>query len=74
MAPQLDMPFVASKRLDDAAVLRRFYAHDQSRGQVELFDHESHDFFPSHLTHAYFDWQIDRDRHHLIEAVAVSSY
>jgi len=69
LAPRFLAPYRAAARLDDAALLREVYPSDPRGAQVELFDHHSDGFFPSTLPHAYFDWQIDRTRHHLIEAV-----
>jgi hypothetical protein len=69
LAPRLRAPYRAAARLDDAALLREVYPSDQPGAEVELFDHHSGGFFPSTLPHAYFDWQIDRAHHHLIEAV-----
>ena len=68
LSPKFESPYLAASRLDDRAVLRDLYPSEPS-GSVELFDHQSDGFFPSELPHAYFDWQIDGSRHHLIEAV-----
>jgi hypothetical protein len=73
LAPSFKTPFVASARLDDRAVLRTLYAQDPPGVAVELFDHRSDGFFPSHLPHSYFSWQIDSHRHHLIEGVMSDS-
>lgn len=70
LAPNFQAPFLASARLDDDAVLSRLYPAARSGALVELFDHQSDGFFPSHLPHAYFSWQIDAARNHLIEGVA----
>jgi hypothetical protein len=72
LSPRFEAPYRAPARLDDAAVLRNLYPTEPGGTPVELFDHQSEGFFPSHLPHTYFDWPIDRARHHLIEGVAVS--
>ena len=69
LAPSFQQPYTAPSRLDDAAVLRELYPSAPTGAEIELFDHESEGFFPSQLAHTYFHWQIDRGRHHLIEAV-----
>ncbi|MEI9951543.1 MAG: hypothetical protein WDO74_21840 [Pseudomonadota bacterium] len=69
LAPNFDQPYTAPSRLDDSAVLRELYPSAPRTANVELFDHQSDGFFPSHLSHTYFRWQIDRARHHLIEGV-----
>jgi hypothetical protein len=69
LAPSFSGRYRASHRLDDASVLRELYPAASGTGAVELFDHRSDGFFPSTLPHSYFDWPIDRVRHHLIEAV-----
>ncbi len=55
---------------DDASVLSELYPRDPGARAVELFDHRSDGFFPDTLAHSYFSWPIDRERHHLIEAVS----
>jgi hypothetical protein len=72
LAPRFEAPYVTLARLDDAAVLRELYPTEQAGAPVELFDHQSEGFFASELPHAYFNWQIDRERYHLIEGVALS--
>jgi hypothetical protein len=72
LAPSFSAPFLASQRLDDAAVLRELYPERGAGSPLTLFDHHSDGFFPESLPHAYFSWQIDATRHHLIEGVAVS--
>ena len=42
---------------------------DRGGAPEELFDHQSDGFFPANEPHAYFSWQIDARRHHLIEGV-----
>ena len=69
LAPTFSGRYDAGQRLDDAGVLRELYPTEPGRA-VELFDHRSDGFFPNTLPHTYFDWPIDRSRHHLIEAVA----
>ncbi len=73
LSPRFNAPYRASARLDDAAVLRELYPTEEPGAAVELFDHHSGGFFPSTLPHAYFNWQIDRTRYHLIEAVRSSA-
>ena len=70
LAPTFAGAYRAPARLDDASVLRELYPKDPGHPVVELFDHRSDGFFPSTLPHTYFNWPIDRARHHLIEAVA----
>jgi hypothetical protein len=69
LAPSFSAPFIAPARLDDDAVLRELYGQDQGGAPQELFDHQSDGFFPANVPHAYFSWQIDARRHHLIEGV-----
>lgn len=69
LAPSFGAPHREPARLDDAALLCKLYPTVRGASSVELFDHQSGGFFPSALPHAYFDWQIDRVRHHLIEGV-----
>ena len=73
LAPACRPPHRATSRLADAAVLRELYSQPPSGQSVELIDHQSHGFFPGDLPHTYFDWAIDRERHHLIEAVMRSA-
>jgi hypothetical protein len=70
LAPEFSQPFAAPARLTDAEVLRELYRADSARASADLLDHGSDDFFPSERPHTYFSWQIDRERYHLIEAVA----
>lgn len=70
LAPMFSGRYCATPRLDDASVLSELYPRDPAGETVELFDHRSDGFFPSTLPHAYFNWPIDRGRHHLIEAVS----
>ena len=72
LAPSFSAPFYASERLDDEVVLRELYSERSVGPPLALFDHHSDGFFPSGLPHAYFSWQIDAERYHLIEGVAVS--
>jgi hypothetical protein len=67
LAPSFNAPFFAPERLDDDAVLRQLYSQDGGGAPAELFDHQSDGFFPANMPHAYFSWQIDSARHHLIE-------
>jgi hypothetical protein len=70
LAPEFAQPFTAPARLTDAEVLRELYRAGSAPGSAELLDHGSDDFFPSARPHTYFNWQIDRERYHLIEALA----
>jgi hypothetical protein len=70
LAPSFNAPFLSRRRLDDEAVLRELYSQSEAGAPQELFDHQSDGFFPANLPHAYFSWQIDGARHHLIEGVA----
>jgi hypothetical protein len=72
LAASFSAPFLAPERLDDDAVLRELYNQDRAGAPRELFDHQSDGFFPTNVPHAYFSWQIDSTRHHLIEGVAQS--
>jgi len=73
-APEVDPVVHAESRLDDAAVVRRFYPslldeRDSTRGDSpELLDHLTEGFFPSDRPHAYFSWPLMPGVHHLIEA------
>ncbi len=69
LAPNFEQPHTTPARLDDRAVLRELYPSAPGTAQVELFDHQSAGFFPRHLAHTYFRWQIERGQHHLIEGV-----
>jgi hypothetical protein len=69
LAPSFSAPFIASARLDDETVLRELYSQNERGTPQELFDHHSAGFFPANMPHAYFSWQIDGARHHLIEGV-----
>ena len=60
---------MAAARLSDGEVLRELYRSRTVQARAELLDHASDGFFPSELSHAYFSWQIDAQRHHLIEGV-----
>jgi hypothetical protein len=71
LAPTFAAPLMTAGRLSDAEVMSKLYAGGGVADRAEeLFDHESDGFFPGHLPHCYFAWQIDAHRHHLIEAVA----
>ncbi len=73
LAPSFRAPFLMPERLDDHGVLRELYGQAQAGAlgapgaPQELFDHQSDGFFPANAPHAYFSWQIDDERHHLIE-------
>jgi hypothetical protein len=70
LAPEFAQPMTLPARLTDAEVLSELYRADSALGSAELLDHGSDDFFPSDRPHTYFSWQIDREHHHLIEALA----
>lgn len=70
LAPAFTAPYRAPARLTDEAALRELYRGAEQRG--ELLDHDSADFFPAPLPHSYFDWEIARGFHHLIEGVGAS--
>ena len=70
LAPSFTQPLRTPTRLDDDAVVRELYRAADQRG--ELLDHASAGFFPHELPHAYFDWEIARGFHHLIEGVSES--
>jgi len=69
LAPSFRAPHFAAERLSDPAVLQTLYRSQLGTAPAELFDHQSDGFFPSRHPHAYFHWQIDGARHHLIEGV-----
>jgi len=73
IAPRFAAPFAAPARLSDAELLRVLYGSESAAHSAELLDHGSEGFFPSHLPHTYFAWQIDRESWHLIEGVSSSS-
>jgi len=68
--PSIAGCFLSRTRLSDASVLRELYSSEKPGRVVELFDHQSDGLFSSELPHAYFSWQIEAARYHLIEAVA----
>ncbi len=70
LAPSFSAPLPTSARLSDEAVLRELYGSAERRG--ELLDHDTTGLFPTTLPHAYFDWEISRGFHHLIEGVGES--
>lgn len=69
LAPSFRAPFLVPERLDDHGVLRELYGQGHTGAPQELFDHQSDGFFPANVPHAYFSWQIDGKRHHLIEGL-----
>jgi hypothetical protein len=73
LAPVFGAPFFAAARLSDAEVLSELYRAHALTLSAELFDHQSDGFFPEQQPHAYFTWQIDRQRYHLIEAVSAGA-
>lgn len=73
LRPSLDRAVVAQSRLSDDEVIGLFYGESmpsRRRGHHELVDHLARGFFPSELTHTYFNWEIEPGRVHVIEAVA----
>jgi len=68
-SPRFEQPYTSRSRLDDSAVLRELYPSVAADQKVELFDHQSDGFFSTEQAYTYFHWQIDRERHHLIEGV-----
>jgi hypothetical protein len=73
VAPTFAAPLVRPARKADADVLGDLYGTATPAELTELLDHEIEGVFPSELPHAYFTWQIDRERRHSIEAVASSA-
>ena len=73
LAPSFEPPWSSPARLTDEELLRLLYRADARPDRAELLDHASDGFFPSELAHHYFSWQIERQRHHLIEGVSSSS-
>jgi hypothetical protein len=73
VAPEADPVVLTQARLDDSAILRRFYPSllDTSHpiGETaELLDHLTAGFFPPDRSHAYFSWPLMPRVFHLIEA------
>lgn len=73
IAPEVDPIVETPARLDDAAVIRRFYpslmdAPAPSGEASELLDHLTGGFFPPDQPHAYFSWPLMPGVFHLIEA------
>jgi len=73
VAPEVDPMVLSDARLDDAAIIRRFYPllTDASKpiGEAaELLDHLTAGFFPPERPHAYFSWPLMPGVFHLIEA------
>jgi hypothetical protein len=74
-APEVDPVVHTPARLDDAAVVRRFYpslldTDIPSAGSRELLDHLTGGFFPENRPHAYFSWPLMPGVFHLIEATS----
>lgn len=70
--PAFEQPYLTDSRLSDEAMLSRLFVRYPGRaGQapIELLDHLTAGIFPESLPHAYFGWQIEPGRFHLIEAV-----
>lgn len=73
VAPEVDPVVNTPTRLDDGAVVRRFYpslldAESPIGPTRELLDHMTGGFFPAARPHAYFSWPLMPGVHHLIEA------
>jgi hypothetical protein len=72
-APEVDPMVLSEARLDDAAIVRRFYPSLADAAQPigeagELLDHLTAGFFPPERPHAYFSWPLMPGVFHLIEA------
>ena len=73
MRPSFDKALVAESRLSDDEIMGVLYGESKPsrrRHGNELVDHLTEGFFPVELPHTYFNWELDPDRVHLIEAVA----
>ncbi len=71
--PGFDEPVLANSRLSDEEVIELLYsATPLSRRlkDVRLIDHLTEGFFPAELPYAYFTWEIEPGRFHVIEAVS----
>lgn len=73
VAPEVDPSVLTEARLDDGAIVRRFYPSlldaPQPIGEArELLDHLTDGFFPPERPHAYFSWPLMPGVFHLIEA------
>ena len=73
VAPEIEPVVHTTERLDDAAVVRRFYpslldAEAPIGPTRELLDHMTAGFFPPGRPHAYFSWPLMPGVYHLIEA------
>jgi hypothetical protein len=71
--PEVDPVVHTSARLDDAAVVSRFYPDLAERAGTagerdELLDHLTEGFFPAERPHAYFSWELMPGVFHLIAA------
>jgi len=71
-APEVDPVVHTAARLDDAAIVRRFYpslldADAPSGPSRELLDHLTGGLFPEARPHAYFSWPLMPGVFHLIE-------
>lgn len=60
---------MVDKRWTDDELTKHAYDTSTQSASVELTDHHTEGYFPTHLPHAYLAWQIEPGRHHLIEAV-----
>ena len=71
--PTFVEPLLSNSRLTDEEVIDLLYdttrVSKRSR-DTKLIDHLTEGFFPPELPHAYFNWEIEPGRFHVIEAVA----
>jgi len=73
LKPSLDRAQTAQSRLSDDEVLDLLYGESRParrRQGHQLVDHLTSGFFPVNRPHAYFNWEIEPGRVHLIEATS----
>lgn len=73
--PELEQGTRVEGRLDDAAILRRFFSSLArpdlaADGSATLLDHLTRGFFPAERPHTYFTWPLMPGVFHLIEATS----
>jgi hypothetical protein len=71
--PGFDEPVLANSRLADQEVVELLYSAaplSRKRNERKLIDHLTEGFFPAELPYAYFSWEIEPGRFHVIEAVS----
>jgi hypothetical protein len=71
--PSFDEPVISSARLTDAEVVELLYGASGLRRATkngQLIDHLTDGFFPTDLPHAYFSWELEPGRFHMVEAVS----